>query len=121
MKLENKVAIVTGAQRGIGLAIAMRFATDGATVVIADLNDAMQEVAALRAAGHEACFIPTDVSRETDVTALIGWVTRMSSASCHSRSYAYEFSNWVRTCAGRPRSPALCAEPHTDVELCLGD
>ena len=71
MKLEGKISIITGAQRGIGLAIAKRFATDGATVVLADINNAEQEVATLRAAGYEAHFVRTDVSCETDVAALI--------------------------------------------------
>src|SRR5918998_1139949 len=39
MTLENKVAIVTGGAKGIGLAIARRFASDGARVVLADVDD----------------------------------------------------------------------------------
>ena len=39
MKLKKRIAIVTGAARGIGLAIAERLAKDGATVVIADVLD----------------------------------------------------------------------------------
>ena len=48
MRLNNRIAIVTGAARGIGLAIAQRFAAEGATVVLADILD--QEGAAAAAA-----------------------------------------------------------------------
>ena len=60
MKLENKVAIVTGAAHGIGLAIAERYIAEGARVVIADVDKAAGEAAA-RAIGGNARFIATDV------------------------------------------------------------
>jgi NAD(P)-dependent dehydrogenase (short-subunit alcohol dehydrogenase family) len=43
MRLENKVAIVTGAARGIGLAIAKRYVAEGARVVMADVDTASGE------------------------------------------------------------------------------
>ena len=46
MKLENKVAIVTGAARGIGLAIAKRYVAAGAKVTLADVDAAAGEAAA---------------------------------------------------------------------------
>jgi len=60
MRLEDKVAIVTGAARGIGLAIAKRYAAEGARVVLADV-DAVAGEAAARAIGANARFIVTDV------------------------------------------------------------
>ncbi len=71
MRLENKVAFVTGAASGIGRKIAETFAREGARVVIADLNqDAASEVAEkLRSAGHDALGVPVDVTREEKVDA----------------------------------------------------
>jgi glucose 1-dehydrogenase len=60
MKLENKVAIVTGGARGIGLAIAKRYVAEGARVVIADVDTAAGEAAA-RAIGSAGRFMATDV------------------------------------------------------------
>jgi glucose 1-dehydrogenase len=60
MKLENKVAIVTGAAHGIGLAIAKRYVAEGARVTIADVDIAAGEAAA-RALGDRCGFVSTDV------------------------------------------------------------
>jgi NAD(P)-dependent dehydrogenase (short-subunit alcohol dehydrogenase family) len=63
---------VTGGASGIGLAMVERFATEGMQVVVADVRpDPLdQVVGALRAAGHRAVGVPTDVSRLGDVQAL---------------------------------------------------
>ena len=71
--LQNKVAIITGAGRGIGRATAMQLAQAGAKVVLASRSQAeLHEVACHL--GCEACeslIVPTDVSKEADVSALI--------------------------------------------------
>ena len=59
MRLENKVAIVTGGAHGIGLAIARRYVAEGARVVIADVDAAAGQAAA-KALGN-ARFVATDV------------------------------------------------------------
>ncbi|HCK28628.1 MAG: SDR family NAD(P)-dependent oxidoreductase, partial [Alcanivorax sp.] len=56
MRLEQRVAVITGAGRGIGRAIAERYAREGARVAVADLDSATAEeaAAAIRDAGGEA-------------------------------------------------------------------
>jgi len=74
MQLEGKVAIVTGSSRGIGKAIAERFARDGAKVVVNYLRNrkAGEAVAAgIRKAGGEAVAIKADVSKKGEAAALI--------------------------------------------------
>jgi NAD(P)-dependent dehydrogenase (short-subunit alcohol dehydrogenase family) len=60
MQLENKVAVVTGAARGIGLAIAKRYIAEGARVIIADVDTAAGGAAA-DALGGASRFVATDV------------------------------------------------------------
>jgi 3-oxoacyl-[acyl-carrier protein] reductase len=73
MRLKERVAIVTGGANGIGRAIALIFAQEGATVVVADRDaDAGQGcVEAIEQAGGRALFAATDVSSDVDVTRLI--------------------------------------------------
>ena len=62
MQLEGKVAIVTGAARGLGRAYAEALASEGAAVVAADINDCGDTVAAIEAAGGRAVASALDVS-----------------------------------------------------------
>ena len=70
-KLEGRVAIVTGAGGGIGKAIALRLAAEGAKVVVACRKDSGDSVNEIRAAGGEAEFIATDVTDEEAVKNLV--------------------------------------------------
>ena len=70
MKLESKVAIVTGGARGIGAAIAARFAAEGARVVIADILGP-EAAATARALGHDAIAVTLDVTRRASIDAMV--------------------------------------------------
>lgn len=72
-RLDGKTAIITGAGRGIGRAIARAFAAEGATVVLAARSraDLATVAAEVREAGGQALAIPTDVTQDAAVDALV--------------------------------------------------
>ena len=73
MRLNDKVAIVTGAGRGLGRTIARRFVEEGAAVVIAeqDPESGQRVLAELQGLGGVAMFVKTDVSSRPDVELLV--------------------------------------------------
>jgi NAD(P)-dependent dehydrogenase (short-subunit alcohol dehydrogenase family) len=72
-RLDNKVAVITGAGSGMGRGTAVRFAREGAAIVIADLNEEMgaQAVHECIDAGGKAVFQKTDVTDEAQVKAAV--------------------------------------------------
>src|SRR6266704_196297 len=72
-RLPDKVAIVTGAGSGFGEGIARRFAAEGATVLVNDINlrEGERVASEIRAAGGAAIFCAGDVSLDADVAALV--------------------------------------------------
>jgi NAD(P)-dependent dehydrogenase (short-subunit alcohol dehydrogenase family) len=77
MQLENKVAIVTGGARGIGLAIAKRYVAEGAKVVIADVDAAAGEAAASSLDGAQCSFVRTDVGDRGDADHVVAQAGRL--------------------------------------------
>ena len=69
--MKDKVAIVTGANSGIGRAAARRLAREGAKVVLADKGDASAVAQGIEAAGGTAMAVEADVSSESDTAALV--------------------------------------------------
>ena len=78
MKLENKVAVVTGGARDIGKSISLRLAAEGAKVVINYLRNpegAEQTLAEVTAAGGEGILVQGDMTQEADVAKLVAATT----------------------------------------------
>jgi meso-butanediol dehydrogenase/(S,S)-butanediol dehydrogenase/diacetyl reductase len=73
MRLENKVAVVTGAGQGIGKAIALALAKEGACVVVSDINfqEANQVTKEIESIGKKSIAVKTDVTNKKEVDELI--------------------------------------------------
>ena len=73
MRLKNKVAVVTGAGSGFGAGIAERFAQEGASVAVNDVNGENGErvAKAIRDAGGKAAYLHGDISRDADTAGLL--------------------------------------------------
>lgn len=73
MKLKDKVAIITGSSRGIGKAVALRFAEEGAKIVVScrvSMDQAKQVVSQIEHKGSQAIAVQADVSRKADAERL---------------------------------------------------
>jgi len=79
MRLADKVALITGAGSGIGRASALRFALEGARVVVVDWkpDGGRETVARIQADGGQALFVAADVSQEADVQRMVATAVEM--------------------------------------------
>ena len=79
MRLENKVAVITGSSRGIGRAIALSFAREGAAVAVdyrSHPDEAREVVEEIECSGGRALALKADVSEQDDVRRLVRETTR---------------------------------------------
>lgn len=79
MRLKDKVALITGASSGIGRETALLFASEGAAVVVADVNDVegAKTVADVKAAGGKAEYVHADVSKAADCENMVSVAERV--------------------------------------------
>jgi NAD(P)-dependent dehydrogenase (short-subunit alcohol dehydrogenase family) len=73
MKLEGKIALITGAGSGIGQAIALLFAREGADIAVddIDLTSAEKTAEAVKKTGRRAIAIQADVAKDGEVNAMV--------------------------------------------------
>jgi glucose 1-dehydrogenase len=123
MKLQGKVAIVTGAATGIGQAIAVAFAQAGASVVVdyvGDASSSTETVSKISAAGGKALAVAADVSRPDDVARLIqqtvaafGRLDILVNNAGIEKKIAfvdYPLDEWQKIMAVNLTGPFLCAQ-----------
>ena len=123
MKLEGQVAMVTGSSRGIGRAIALEFAREGARVVVNYLESETQTqevVREIERMGGEAIVVRADVSRSEDVKALVkaaleafGHIDILVNNAAVYLPYSLETedeANWDRMMAVNVKGVLLCSK-----------
>jgi NAD(P)-dependent dehydrogenase (short-subunit alcohol dehydrogenase family) len=133
--MEGKAGLVTGAAGGIGRACALRFAAEGAKVVVADLERARaggeETVRAIRDAGGDAAFVACDVARGEDCAAAVEAVVERFGRLDYAHNNAgivegqppiheYPDDQWHRIIANNLTSVFLCMKHEIPVMLAQG-
>lgn len=117
--LSGKVAIVTGAARGIGEGIALELAKQGASVVVSDIIPGESAVKKIKSLGRKAIYIKTDVSNEEEVVDLISQTIKhfgkidilVNNAGIYKYgpTTSFSFEDWEKTIHIDLRGVFLCS------------
>lgn len=122
MNFKGKVVIITGGSQGIGMAISLAFARSGAFVVIADIDvtAGKEHLEHLKSFDSQAMFVPTDISRESDVQHLAETVIHhfgsidivINNAGIFDRKSIFErtMEEWDQILAVNLRGPYMMAK-----------
>jgi len=123
VRLENKVAIITGGARHIGAAYARKLAEEGAAVVIADILDGENTAQDIKANGGKALALKIDVSKEEDTTRMAAEAVKafgridvlVNNAAIFINIERHPFheisvEEWDRVSAVNIKGPFLCAK-----------
>lgn len=122
MRLENKVAIITGAGRGIGRATAMRLAAEGAAVMIVDIDEASaaETTELIKINGQQAIAITADVTNRPQVEQVVAKTVDtfgrldilVNNAAILGRTPLLEITDeiWDRYMAVNLKGPFLCSQ-----------
>ncbi|HEY0238407.1 MAG TPA: glucose 1-dehydrogenase [Friedmanniella sp.] len=125
-RFDGRVSLVTGAAGGIGAAIAVAMAAEGARVVVADVKDGTETVTAIEAAGGQATAVACDVADPDQVEAAVAatvvayggldvLVNDAGISGGSSLAHELDVETWLRTVAVNLTGPFLCvraAMPH---------
>jgi len=118
--LTGKVAIVTGAARGIGQGIAVEMARAGADVVVSDIINGDETVKQIEKLKRKAIFVTTDISKKTDVEKLISETIKkfkkidilVNNAGIYIAGSTLDFKeeDWDKTMDINLKGPFLCSQ-----------
>ena len=121
MKLSGKVAIVTGSGRGLGKAMALKFASEGAAVVVCarTIEKVHQVVDEIKNQGGTALAVRTDVTNKADVHNLVKSTLEKFKAGCVETEFYY-YGGALRPVSGSdvyPRAPGGAGPPRVQLHV----